>query len=152
MGTRLFVGNVSYETTEQTLRSHFEQRGWNVTDVVIVTDRDTGRSRGFGFVEIGQASDAERAKEVLDGEELDGRRLTVREAFERTPRRRPQERREPAVERIGQIEPPTIDGWARNDDELMMRAFETPIPKGRGRQTGGRRRRRAKHDWTDDDW
>lgn len=89
MGTRLFVGNLSYSTTERSLRAHFVEKGWAVTDVVIVTERETGRSRGFGFVEFDGDEEARKARDALDGQELDGRRLAIREAYERAPRSGP---------------------------------------------------------------
>jgi RNA recognition motif-containing protein len=82
---RIYVGNMSFSTTEETLREAFEQHG-AVDNVTIVTDRDTGRPRGFGFVEMGNNEEAQRAIDALNGTELDGRTLTVNEA-------RPQERR-----------------------------------------------------------
>jgi RNA recognition motif-containing protein len=87
MGTRLYVGNVSYDTTEDTLRSVFSEDGRQVTDVHIVTDRDTGRPRGFAFVEMASAADASAAIEALDGQSVDGRPLRVNEAQERPQRR-----------------------------------------------------------------
>jgi cold-inducible RNA-binding protein len=88
MGKRLFVGNLAYATTEPTLRTLFESKGWEVQDVVIVTDRETGRSRGFAFVEFKQDGDADAAMQALDGADLEGRNLTVREAYDRPQRRR----------------------------------------------------------------
>ncbi len=82
---RIYVGNMSFSTTEEALREAFEQHG-SVDNVTIVTDRDTGRPRGFGFVEMGNNEEAQRAIDGLNGTELDGRTLTVNEA-------RPQERR-----------------------------------------------------------
>jgi len=87
MGKRLFIGNLSYGTTELVLRAVFEDRGWEVEDAVIVTDRETGRSRGFGFVELRDDAHARAAMDALDGSDLDGRNLTVREAHERARRR-----------------------------------------------------------------
>jgi len=84
MGTRLYVGNLSYSTTEESLRSAFEQDGRTVTEVKVVTDRDTGQPRGFAFVEMGSAADAQAAIAALDGQSLDGRTLKVNEALERS--------------------------------------------------------------------
>jgi len=75
MGNRLYVGNLSYSTTEESLRSAFEQDGRQVTDVSIITDRMTGQSRGFAFVEMASPADAQAAIAALDGRELDGRTL-----------------------------------------------------------------------------
>ena len=84
MGTRLYVGNLSFHTTEETLRQAFEQDGRKVVEVKVVTDRDTGQPRGFGFVEMGSAEDAQTAIESWNGQLLDGRPLKVNEAQERT--------------------------------------------------------------------
>ncbi len=86
MGTRLYVGNLSYHTTEDSLAEAFRQDGRQVSEVSVVTDRDTGRSRGFGFVEMANESDAQSAIQAMDGTELDGRTLRVNEAQERRPR------------------------------------------------------------------
>ena len=82
MGKRLYVGNLSWDTTEDTVRFAFEQSG-TVTDVHIVADRETGRPRGFAFVEMSSESEAQAAIEAMDGVELDGRNLRVNEAQER---------------------------------------------------------------------
>lgn len=79
---RLFVGGLSYDTGEAELREAFKVCG-EIIDVVIITDRDTGRSRGFGFVTYGKSSEAQDAIARLDDAELDGRRLRVRPATER---------------------------------------------------------------------
>jgi RNA recognition motif-containing protein len=86
MTKRLYVGNLSFDTTEDGLMACFEQDGRKVASVSIVTDRDTGRPRGFGFVEMDSESDASSAISALDGTELDGRTLKVNEAKERSPR------------------------------------------------------------------
>ena len=83
MGKRLYVGNLSYDSTEDSLRSAFSQDGRTVTDVHIMTDRDTGRPRGFGFVEMGNSEHADAAVSTLNGYSMDGRPLTVNEARER---------------------------------------------------------------------
>src|SRR5258706_436506 len=75
----IFVGNLSFGATEETLRSLFENHG-TVERVSIVTDRDTGRSRGFGFVEMTNAEEAERAIAALNGADLGGRAINVNEA------------------------------------------------------------------------
>ena len=76
----LYVGNLSYNTDEQTLREAFEADGRSVKRVSIITDRETGRPRGFAFVEMGSPADGEAAIAALDGHELDGRRLRVNQA------------------------------------------------------------------------
>lgn len=75
----LYVGNLPHSTTEAELRSAFEAHG-AVDKVTIVTDRDTGRSRGFGFVEMSNASEADKAIAALNGSDLGGRPLTINEA------------------------------------------------------------------------
>jgi RNA recognition motif-containing protein len=76
---RIFVGNLSFSATEDSVRSLFETHG-AVDTVSIVTDRDTGRSRGFGFVEMASDAEAARAISALSAQEVDGRVLTVNEA------------------------------------------------------------------------
>jgi cold-inducible RNA-binding protein len=83
-GTRLYVGNLSFHTSEETLRAAFEQGGQKVVEVKIVTDRDTGQPRGFAFVEMGSPADAQAAMAAWDGQQLDGRSLKVNEAQERS--------------------------------------------------------------------
>jgi cold-inducible RNA-binding protein len=85
MGTKLFVGNLSYGTTSADLESHFRQIG-ETTSAQVITDRESGRSRGFGFVEMASGEDAQRAIRELDGKELQGRTINVSEARERAPR------------------------------------------------------------------
>jgi RNA recognition motif-containing protein len=84
MGTRLYVGNLPYDTDEEELRRLFEGDGRSVSQVSIVTDRDTGRPRGFAFVEMSSQKDAEAAISALNGQEFGGRSLVVNEARERT--------------------------------------------------------------------
>src|SRR5437868_3161856 len=75
----IFVGNLSYGATEDSVRSMFEAYG-AVERVSIVTDRDTGQPRGFGFVEMSSNSDADKAIAELNGRDLDGRTLNINEA------------------------------------------------------------------------
>ena len=75
----IFVGNLSFGTTEDSIRALFEQYG-TVERVNLITDRDTGQARGFGFVEMSVNADADRAITALNGRELDGRALNVNEA------------------------------------------------------------------------
>jgi cold-inducible RNA-binding protein len=82
-GSRLYVGNLAPSTTETALRAAFEQEGRKVVEVKIITDRDTGQPRGFGFVELGSPADAEAAIAALDGKPLEGRTLRVNIAQER---------------------------------------------------------------------
>jgi len=86
MGTRLYIGNMSWSTTEDTLMAVLSEGGRKVKDLHIVTDRDTGRPRGFAFAEFDTDADAQSAIADLDGKELDGRALRVNEAEERKPR------------------------------------------------------------------
>ncbi|MBL8858253.1 MAG: RNA-binding protein [Planctomycetes bacterium] len=83
MGTKLYVGNLSYSTTEAALRSAFEADGREVREVAMISDRETGRPKGFAFVQMGSEEDAKQAIAALDGRELDGRPLRVNEAQER---------------------------------------------------------------------
>ena len=86
MGSRLYVGNLSWDTTEDALRAAFEQGGRSVKEVHMVTDRDTGKPRGFAFVEMANEQDAQSAISEMDGASLDGRNIKVNEAQERPAR------------------------------------------------------------------
>ena len=86
MGTRLFVGNLSFNTADADLVAAFEKDGRKVSSAQIMLDRDTGRSRGFAFVEMASPEDAQAAIKAMDGVQLDGRALRVNEAEERKPR------------------------------------------------------------------
>jgi cold-inducible RNA-binding protein len=81
----IFVGNLNFAATENAVRSLFEAYG-TVDRVSIVTDRDTGQARGFGFVEMSNNSEADRAIAALNGHDLDGRALNVNEARPKTER------------------------------------------------------------------
>jgi cold-inducible RNA-binding protein len=83
MGTRLFVGNLSFETTEADLRGAFTATGLPVQEIKLVTERETGRPRGFAFVEMSTPAAAQQAMDALDGRELGGRQINVKEANER---------------------------------------------------------------------
>jgi RNA recognition motif-containing protein len=85
MNTRLYVGNLSFNTTAEGVRAAFTQFG-TVSDVHLVSDRETGRSRGFAFVTMGTTEEAAKAIEGMDGKTLDGRPLRVNEAEQRQPR------------------------------------------------------------------
>lgn len=87
MATKLYVGNLSFQTQEQDLRDLFSTHG-EVVSCNIISDRDTGRSRGFGFVEMADADAARNAENALNGHDLDGRQLKVNEAKPRTDERR----------------------------------------------------------------
>ena len=79
MNKKLYVGSLSYDTTEDGLRDFFSKAG-KVDSVSIITDKISGRSKGFGFVEMSSEEEAKKAIETLDGKELDGRNIVVNEA------------------------------------------------------------------------
>src|SRR5437660_2117540 len=79
MNTKIFVGNLSFNTTENDLQDAFAAHG-TVTEANLMTDRSTGRPRGFAFVTMGSPEEAQKAIEALNGADLDGRTLTVNEA------------------------------------------------------------------------
>ena len=85
MGKNIYVGNMSFDTTRDRLQELFEAYG-EITSVNIITDRDTGRPRGFAFVEMATDEAASAAIRALDGQEVDGRTLKVNEAKPRAPR------------------------------------------------------------------
>lgn len=85
MSKRLFVGGLSWGTDDTGLRAAFERFG-QIEEAVVINDRETGRSRGFGFVTFAEASAADQAISEMNDSELDGRRLAVNEASERRPR------------------------------------------------------------------
>ena len=84
----IFVGNLAFSTTDHDLRQLFESYG-DVDKIHVITDRETGRSKGFGFIEMPDSATANAAIQGLHGQELDGRALTVNEAKPREPRREP---------------------------------------------------------------
>lgn len=85
MAKKLYVGSISYDTTEQKLAEVFAQAG-RVESAVIITDRDTGRNKGFGFVEMSTDEEAKNAIQMLNNTTLDDRTIVVSEARERTER------------------------------------------------------------------
>jgi len=87
MGSKLYVGNLSYNATGSDLQQLFEQHG-QVSSAEVIADRDTGRSKGFGFVQMGSDAEAQAAIAALNGKEFDGRALTVNEAKPREDRPR----------------------------------------------------------------
>src|ERR671911_1424269 len=87
MGQKLYVGNLSYNTTSSDLEQLFSQHG-TVQSAEVIADRDTGRSKGFGFVQMGTDEEAQAAIAALHGQEHDGRALTVNEAKPREDRPR----------------------------------------------------------------
>ncbi len=82
MGKKLYVGNLAFSTTEEELRELFETHG-PIESVSVITDRETGRARGFAFVEFEEDSGAEAAMQALDGRDVGGRTIRVNEAHER---------------------------------------------------------------------
>jgi hypothetical protein len=83
VGTKLYVGNLNFQTTEADLRAAFESDGRQVSEVAVISDRATGRPRGFAFVRMATEEHAKSAIADLDGKELDGRRIRVNEAEDR---------------------------------------------------------------------
>jgi cold-inducible RNA-binding protein len=83
MGTKLYVGNLSYDATEAGLRAAFQADGRDVREVALIMDRETQRPRGFAFVQMGSEKDAQAAIAALDGKQLDGRAIRVNEAQDR---------------------------------------------------------------------
>ncbi len=88
MAKKLFVGGLSYETSEATLKETFAQAG-TVESAVVIVDKMSGRSKGFGFVEMSSEEEAKKAIEMFNGKDVDGRNVTVNEAkpLESRPRR-----------------------------------------------------------------
>jgi len=93
MATKLYVGGLPYSTQEDALKEHFAQAG-SVTSAVIIMDKMSGRSKGFGFVEMSNDAEAQNAISMFNGQEFDGRKLTVNEA-------RPMEARPPRTGGFG---------------------------------------------------
>ncbi len=79
MSAKLFVGNLDYAVTSEELKSMFSEFG-NVVDAVVITDRETRRSRGFGFVEFATEEEAKKAVEAMNGKDINGRKINVNEA------------------------------------------------------------------------
>lgn len=89
MAKKLYIGNLSYDTTDESLRDSFSKAG-TVESATVMKDKMSGRSRGFGFVEMATDEEAQKAVEVLNGQEIDGRKVVVNEArpmTDRPPRR-----------------------------------------------------------------
>ena len=86
MGKKLFVGSLSWDTNDDGLHEAFSQFG-EITEAKVITDRDTGRSRGFGFVTFNDDEAADKAIQEMDGFQLDGRAIRVNEAHDRRDRR-----------------------------------------------------------------
>jgi RNA recognition motif-containing protein len=103
MGAKLYVGNLPYSVTEERLQQHFAQHG-SVLSARIITDKFTGRSKGFGFVEMNSEEEAERAVAALNGTDFEGRNIVVSEA-------RPQQARAPRAGTGGGGRPPRRDRY-----------------------------------------
>jgi cold-inducible RNA-binding protein len=86
MAKRLYIGNLSFTTTQETLASHLQSLGGKCVSVDIITDPYTSRSRGFGFAEMSSDAETQAVIDGLNGKELDGRALTINEARPREPR------------------------------------------------------------------
>jgi len=86
MATRVYIGNLSWDTTEETLQAVLSEDGRSVKDLHMVMDRETGRPRGFAFAEFGSEAEAQSAIEALDGKNFEGRDLRVNVAQERPKR------------------------------------------------------------------
>ena len=85
MATKLFIGGLSWDTTDDKLREFFTQAG-TVVSANVITDKFTGKSKGFGFVEMSSEAEAQEATEKLNGQNLDGRKIVVSEARPQAPR------------------------------------------------------------------
>ncbi len=81
--TKLFVGNLSFQTTDEDLKAEFSKAG-SVTSATVIKDKYSGKSRGFGFVEFGSAEDAQKAIDMFNGQDLQGRTIVVNHARPRT--------------------------------------------------------------------
>ena len=85
MAKKLYVGSLSYNTTDDQLKQHFSQAG-TVESATVITDKMSGRSKGFGFVEMSTDEEATKAVEMFNGQDLDGRQIVVNEARPMAPR------------------------------------------------------------------
>lgn len=79
MSKKLYIGSLSYDTTEESLKEYFSGAG-TVVSATVITHQDSGRSKGFGFVEMSSEEEAQKAIEMFNGQDLDGRRIVVDEA------------------------------------------------------------------------
>lgn len=138
---RLYVGNLSYTTTEDDLRSAFAKGGREVKDVFVVTDRETGRPRGFAFVEMGSAEEAQQAASEMDGATVGDRELKVNEAAERVERDKPQrESSGRGYDRGGSSRPVTRGYGADKDKSERPERKPREAPR-RGARDGDRKPR-----------
>jgi len=173
MGNKLFVGGLPWATDEAGLAKAFSQFG-NVTDARIICDRETGRSRGFGFVTFEKDESAESARAAMDGGELEGRRITVRHAEERGPRkpetihrhrtpigappRRSTDRSNPSQgrdDRRGRGGGPREADSRYPPDPVMPPANLEDWSEDKQRrreQRGGKKKKKPRHRFDDDEW
>ena len=84
---KIYIGNLEYAVTADDIKRILEEKGLNAKEVSVITDRDTGRSKGFGFAEFETADEAQKAVDALNGQELNGRALNVNKARKMKPRR-----------------------------------------------------------------
>jgi RNA recognition motif-containing protein len=155
MSNKLFVGGLAWATTDQGLKAAFEAFG-EVVDAKVITDRDTGRSRGFGFVTFADAASAREALDQMNGQELDGRNLRVDEAQERRGGGRGGDRRggrgfgggRPGGGRpSGGRDYPPVERRFGGPPPAELGAFgDEGKPSGRKRHNGGGKRRRNRRD------
>ena len=126
MGTKLYVGNLNYNTNEASLREAFGANGREVTSVSIIMDRETGRSRGFAFVELATPEAAQAALQELDGQELDGRQLRINEAREREARAHESHQRVEERVRTADKLDPRVDHKSDDYNPDTQRLHEDP--------------------------
>lgn len=84
---KLYIGNLNYDTNESDLKALFEEKGLTATEIIIISDRDTGRSKGFGFAEFETEEQAQAAIDALNDQEFNGRKLNVNKARKMQPRK-----------------------------------------------------------------
>lgn len=131
---KVFVGNLSFQTTQDQLSAAFAPAG-QVVSVHIGTDRETGRSRGFAFVEFSTEEEAQKAIETFNSFELDGRKLRVNSAEDRPPRRGPAP---------GNFAPRSFGGFGENEEQSGFGGgFGKPFHKAKGSRRGVRARKRS---------
>jgi RNA recognition motif-containing protein len=134
MGNRVYVGNISYNTNEETLKQVFSGENRTVKRVTIVTDRETGRPRGFAFIIMGNDDEAKSVIDTLHGSQLDGRSIVVNEAQER-----PQNGAGPAPRPVQQYRAPVQHYRAPVQEDLPKSSaeeFPELIPRNSVRSSG----------------
>lgn len=131
MGNRLYVGNLAYTLTQEDLKGAFGSSG-NVTFVRLMTDRETGQPRGFGFVQFATDAEAKQAVSDWDGKELGGRRLVVNEARERSDPSSPRPSGPPGPSRAGSA--PPVEVYSRGPSGIPGRGAPRPQAGERARR------------------